>query len=547
MFDEPLLPVEVNAGSYAGKTLRERATGRFYTHDVLATDLAARLTEALIGRSQYRHVRALSVCDPFCGDGRLIVALLMTIADTSALRRCRVTVTLRDIDSQAVKVAGRNVIAAAQELDLDVVLREEIGDSFAIEHPPVYDIVITNPPWELLKPDTREMAHLSPAKSAAYRNWLKARCAQLDARFPDAKADVAWAGWGTNLARCGWDLALRSCRPGGAVGIVLPATILADQASASMRRAALSRAKLVDLVTYPSEARLFAKVDQPVVAATFVAEAGGVVDATLRLYGADRLEKATRHLSLSPKELDAVGYALPVGFGAEAAGLLGLFSNFPQFCDLEGNGPSDLWAGRELDGTGLHAKLRVTGQSPFISGRMVRRHEIAEWPSQFVPPDLASRFRSVAFERLVWRDVTRSSQRRRMIGTIIPTGWVTSNSLHVAYFRDGDRKRLCALHGVLSSFVFEFQIRSRLATGHMSLGIVRAARVPKIGKMLVKKIAPIVERVLATQSPEAQATLETKVAQAYGIDRDGFAAILAQFPKVDASERAMLLDCSLWK
>ena len=76
-----------------------------------------------------------------------------------------------------------------------------------------------------------------------------------------------------------------------------------------------------------------------------------------------------------------------------------------------------------------------------------------------------------------------------MIGTIIPAGWVAGNSLHVAYYRDGDPVRLRALYAVLSSLVFEFQVRCRLATGHMSLGIVRSSRVPTLNDGWIRLLA----------------------------------------------------------
>jgi hypothetical protein len=133
-----------------------------------------------------------------------------------------------------------------------------------------------------------------------------------------------------------------------------------------------------------------------------------------------------------------------------------------------------------------------------------------------------------------------------MIGTVIPAGWVTGNSLHVAHFRDGDPERLRALHGVLSSFAFEYQVRSRLATGHMSLGVVRQAHIPKMGPLQLRTIAAAASQVLADRTPEGEARLEVNVAQAYGLGRDEFAAIVDQFAKLESAERNLLLSKSFW-
>jgi Alw26I/Eco31I/Esp3I family type II restriction m6 adenine DNA methyltransferase len=543
--DSNLMSAMARMPTYAGKTMTERTTGRFYTPDILASDLAARMVECLVSFASREDLRRdIKICDPFGGDGRLVVALMTAMTSSAILRKRRTIVTLRDIDAAAAKDAADYVGKTASSLGLNVTVRVQVGDSFADASPETHDAVITNPPWELLKPDTREIATLSAKEAEAYRAWLRARCAALDARFPDAKADVSWAGWGTNLARCGWDVALRSCRSGGVLGIVLPSTILADQASVSMRKAILHRTQLIDLAAYPSEARLFARVDQPVVAATFVARPARELNATLRLFDAERRQKGSRPLRMSAEELEAADYALPVGFGADAPDLLSVFSGMPRFRDLEGDGPTSLWAGRELDETGLSLKLRRSGGHPFVKGRMIMRHGFAETPTQSVAPELARVFGSPSYERLVWRDVSRPSQRRRMIGTIIPSGWVAGNSLHVAHFRDGSAERLRALHAVVSSLVFEFQVRCRLATGHMSLGIVRMSKIPPLTSSTVRTLAAAARRVL--RNPESEAILEVKVAQSFGIRRDDFAAILRQFPKLEAADHDRLLTKALW-
>ena len=256
-----MMDVVAGAGdAYAGKTLVERMAGRFYTPDVLARDLAARLSDALEERDEKWHLGAeIRICDPFCGDGRLVVALLAEAMSRPRLLKRRWLVTLRDVELTAAKGAGKAVSSAAAALGAVVAIRVIVGDSLADACPNQHDVVVTNPPWELLKPDARELAQLHPKARSDHRDHLRALCNTLDARFPQSRANKAWGGWGTNLARCGWELALRSCVRGGALGIVLPSTILADQASATMRQSALRRSRLVDLAAYPSEARLFAR------------------------------------------------------------------------------------------------------------------------------------------------------------------------------------------------------------------------------------------------------------------------------------------------
>jgi hypothetical protein len=205
----------------------------------------------------------------------------------------------------------------------------------------------------------------------------------------------------------------------------------------------------------------------------------------------------------------------------------------------------DLWLGRELDETRLSEKLVPGDQLPFLKGRMVARHSVVEQPSMSVRADLARGLRSVEHRRFVWRDVARASSKRRMIGTVIPEGWVTGNSLHVGHTR-GHNDLLLALHGVMSSLTFEAQVRTRSSTGHVSLGVVRATRVPALAPEMLNAIAEAAHAAVLGKFG-AEARLEVRVARAYGLGRAEMECVLSQFPKVLGRERDDVLDAELWR
>ena len=155
-------------------------------------------------------------------------------------------------------------------------------------------------------------------------------------------------------------------------------------------------------------------------------------------------------------------------------------------------------------------------------------------------------FRSGVRPRGVWRDVARATSKRRMIGTVIPAGWVAGNSLHVACYRDGDAARTAALHALLSSFVVEAQVRARLTTGHMSLGIVRQARVPMLDPSLIDVLSSLAYDAMNGGGLKAEHRLELAVARAYGLTRDEMARLLDDFPKLDEGEREALISAAAW-
>lgn len=532
----------VGEHAYNGKTLAERVAGRFYTPAQLADDIAEQMISALKTTSLTRVVAT----DPFCGDGRLVMALLSVAARSQKLAKLPWIIELRDREAAAAKTAGDRVDAVARRLGMNVETVVIVGDTFASDLSPRFDLVITNPPWELLKPDSREIKHLSAKGAERYKEDLRAASQVLDDRFPDARAEGAWGGWGTNLARCGWDMCLTIARKGGVVGVILPATIMGDQSSSPMRRKAFGSNTLVDAAAYPAEARLFDRVDQSVVALTM--RVGGRVSARgrVRSFDADRLPADEHTVALNAPAMEARGWTIPTGRPSGADELADRFVGMSTLQSLEGDGPTDLWLGRELDETRISEKVVAGSSHPFIKGRMIGRHNIVDQPTMSVRPALCGGFHSAARPRAVWRDVARATSKRRMIGTVIPAGWVAGNSLHVACYRDGDLDRTVALHALLSSFVVEAQVRARLTTGHMSLGVVRQARMPTLDTCLVDRLSSLVRGAMNGGGVTAEHRLEIAVAKAYGLDRDDMARLLDDFPKLEECEREALTSVTAW-
>lgn len=133
------------------KDLLSRVTGRFYTHDFIAHHLVDAVLRAWIPQKE-----TLRVIEPFCGDGRLITCLL----EKSVLTHTRRTwdITIWDCDQDALNTAKDKIIRAAKEHGLTARVTAASGDSFtrAPEHWGQFDLCITNPPWEVLKPDRRD-------------------------------------------------------------------------------------------------------------------------------------------------------------------------------------------------------------------------------------------------------------------------------------------------------------------------------------------------------------------------------------------------------
>jgi Alw26I/Eco31I/Esp3I family type II restriction m6 adenine DNA methyltransferase len=517
--------------------LERRLTGRFYTPRLVAERLAEQALQACPEPG--------SIGDPFCGDGRLILAWLRLAAHSSALRSLR-RIVLWDYDAQAVQVAREQVRAELVGLGLmeSVSIIAEPGDSFARVASMLggIDTLLTNPPWELLKPDARD----GLVDEAGFKDQLRSYASFLAREFPGAMSakGKAMTGYGVNLARAGAIASAMLASAEGVVAIVLPSSIFADQASAPFRREFFRRLSVTRLDWYPAEARLFEGVDQPFV--TVLAAAGAATSS----YLLTRFDKALSLLEQRQASISADAskpIALNVA-GKHESLVAKLSASHAPLSLLEADMRYGLWLGRELDETRLAESLTEGEEGvPFLKGRHVFPFEVVRDEVWRISPKKRQIPGSVRELRLAWRDVSRPNQRRRMHVALVPPGNVTGNSLGVAFFRYGPPEYVRVLMAIMNSMVFELQVRAHLATAHVSQGVLRKCAVP----LSCFEDAPTRERLLAlvetrlashAESPE----LEVAVARAYGLTQEQFAAVLEAFPKLTPAECASYLRSEFW-
>lgn len=527
------------------KSLLQRATGRYYTHDLIATHLA----HAALRPLPLDRLDVINLIEPFCGDGRLVCKLLEVASGNERLRELSWVIELWDSDAAAVEAAQRNVRRAAESSGIDVRVEATAGNSFLLAPRRFgeFTICLTNPPWEVLKPDRRELVNLTEEEAAKYISSLKEQDRAISHMYPLSSPRRKFSGWGTNLARSGVEAAFRLVEPGGVCGVVSPASLLADQMSERLRHWLFREHKITDIAYYAAEARLFEKVDQPSITVVAAAVQPDEHAPTLSVYDKKLKKKPVDIPPTVWKGLKDNGYVLPLQFGLSFSQLQERWKHLPRFSDLESGNGRGLWAGRELDETGHQHYLGSEGEYLFVKGRMIRRFGIVAHPTQYVIKNGPKVPPSANFYRLTWRDVARPNQKRRIHATIIPPGWVTGNSLHVAYFRDGDVERLKALLGVVNSLVFEAQVRTHLATGHISLGVVRQARIPPLTEPgVVSRLSELVDRCIAGDA-SSLITLEVAVARLYDLTPDDLKLLLSSFEKIESDEVSDLLSCKEWE
>jgi predicted RNA methylase len=193
---------------------RRKARGQFFTPDDIALRLLRRAAEDLQAAGETVPTHGL-VLDPACGDGAFLRAAVSTGWASPE--------TLRGVDSDA------SVLSGPPGADL------RTGDGLVAEG--TFDAVVGNPPFGgrgVRDRSTAELAALGRSFSihrVDSRGRLRSGDVGVRPKFPIATLFV--------------ERFVRSARPGAVVGLVLPASFLANRRDAGPRAWLLRRVRLV--------------------------------------------------------------------------------------------------------------------------------------------------------------------------------------------------------------------------------------------------------------------------------------------------------------
>ena len=500
----------------SGKNLEQRLTGRFYTHarigKAMAMDIARRLEIS----------ETLKIIDPFCGDGRLLCWLIEAMCEQGKVPSKSLQIAAWDCDQSAVEAAKKAISQKIKTLDISAArVDAQAIDSFecALKNLQAFDICVTNPPWETIKPDSRELAELEQEAKDTYVSLLREKVFLLEKAYPHSKPSRKFSGWGANLARCGIEASVRLIAPGGYFAIVAPATILGDQISAPLRSWLFSQNTVDAIHHYPAEARLFDGVDQSAVYFIGHRIQGQQEKRALEVIQHFEKEQNAKPpvLTLPLSSLKENGYAIGFGSSPEITKAMPYLADLPKLGDYEAGAEILFKIGRELDETGITSKLSDIGRYRFAKGRQITRYSQVAGEAVFLKDSITPP-QSSELHRLVWRDVARQSSARRVIATIIPPGVVTGNSLNVLIPKKKSDELLLALLGVFNSVIFEAQVRASISTNHLSVGAIRRIRVPDLSsRMHVIRVSKLVNKQLREPSESGSAQIDVEVARWYGL------------------------------
>ena len=510
--------------------LIKRPLGKYYTPLKLAGQLSKVVADVI------PHKNNLSIADPFCGDGRLLAALSNELISRGVQR---IRLEGWDIDTSAIDKCLKELVPTFAP---GVTSCFYVKDSFLEEPSEKFDVIITNPPWEILKPDKKLDSELSLSQREQYKAHLKRYDKKLAINLPNSHPTRKFAGWGTNLSKCGLELAVKLLRQNGVLGILLPKSVMMDHVSSNFREWLFNSVAVASLESYPAEAKIFEQVDQDLLLGVFKKQKPKRSYFSFVKYDSRLEPKISTPILFCPESLNKTHYTLPLIEGNNY--VTQKFQNLKRLHDFEA--PGKLWLGRELDETGYSNFVMDKGKHHFLKARMITRYSFQ--PEALYVNEAKRKLPPTAvLERIAWRDIARRTQERRVKACIIPVNCVTGNSLHVAHTY-GSSDRLKALLVVLNSFVFEYQVRASNTTGHISLNCVRNVKIPNLFESSACELLSVCyDEFKSGREAFTEELLEIVVAKLYGLEKFEFEKLLESFDKVPTAYKLDLLSNKAWQ
>ncbi len=392
-----------------------------------------------------------------------------------------------------------------------------------------FDAIITNPPWEAVKPYDKEFLQRYSA-DVSKRKMTQAELKKLldeymldssvrtdylsyisgfshqSAYFriapeysnQSAIVDERKTGTDVNLYKLFVERCYHLLRPGGLCGIVTPSGIYSDLGTTGLRRLLFANATVTGLFCFENRKEVFEGVHRSFkfsllsyrkagktesFPAAFMRHEVSDLDRFPESVGMEIAMETIR--ALSPDTLSVVEFQHPLD-----AQISSKMLQFPTLGDVVPHAWK-LKLATEFHMT-INAKLFLPpgpGKLTLYEGKMIWQFEIGKAPPRFYVnategdkslgrSHADSNLSTFKDYRLAFRDITGNTNERTMVATVLPQNVFTGNTLVVSQSpkRGAD---ILVLVAMLNSFVLDYSLRQRVKT-HMNMFYVYSTFAPRV-------------------------------------------------------------------
>lgn len=471
-----------------------------------------------------------------------------------------------------------------------------------------FDVIITNPPWEKWKPNSKEFFEphypgfkALPAQEAkkviqellSKRPYLKRQWTEYNAhyealstlfrdeknyQFQSAEVMGKMVSGDLDLYKLFTERAYQLLKEGGLAGLVIPSGIYTDLGAKGLRTMLFDKCKIESLYSFENRRPgLFSAVHSSYKPTVLIFNKGSKTTrfpCAFYLHTQPDLAKAIDNPTII--DVDFIKKANPLSYNIIEIKskldyeIIKKMLKYPHLIDrVSGSWNIDVSSGFHMTNDSHLFKQYGKG-IPMLEGKNIHQytHQWKEAPKPKYSVSESDILANLTAENvyhkkywLAYRLISHSQNERTMISTIIPPGYVCSNS--IAIVKVNDLKAMCFLCGILNSFVLDYLVRQKVSA-NVNMFYFLELPVPRmkdgqIFDSIVKKVIQLVattnefaelRREIGLISPITdeqdrqltRAKIDALVAKLYGIDEGELKHILLQFPIVDNKVKEQVLQ-----
>lgn len=489
--------------------------------------------------SRWKRVADLWCARWFAPEPGLLASLFATLSDAILTGTC----ALPEATARKSLRLAESTAEACRFFHWELEFPEVFFDAAGERRPDGgFDAVIGNPPWDMVRADPTSGRERMDSRSGSAATVRFTR----DAGVYSAQSDGHPNRYQLFLER-----SIALTRPGGRIGLVLPAGLATDHGSARLRRLLFSRCAVEGLVGFENKQAIF-PIHRSVRFLLVSATAGsptvamgcrlGEVDASVLERDATSNPDSWFTLRVTPAlieklsgdDLTVPNLRTPFDLAiAERAATL-----------FQPLGADEGWGvhfGRELNATEDRASFGPPGRGlPVIEGKLIDPFRARPHGAQFsVSARDATRHLGDRYQRqrLAYRDVASATNRVTLIAAILPAGSVSTHTVFCLRTHLPIRSQYF-LSGLFNSLVVNYLVRLRVTT-HVTTSMVERLPIPDRDQAgaAYTEIAAMARCLGRRDDPALMARLNARVGVLYQLNTDEFAHILGTFPLVPRSDR----------
>lgn len=412
-----------------------------------------------------------------------------------------------------------------------------------------FDAIITNPPWEIFKPNAKEFFEVFSdlvtknkmtikdfekeqaklLKEADIREaWLKYQSEYPHVSLfyrstPQYKNQISIvngrkAGSDINLYKLFVEQCYNLLRSGGYCGIVIPSGIYTDLGTKQLRELLFRQTRVTGLFCFENRKFIFEGVDSRFKFVVLTLEKGGETErfpAAFMRHEVVELERFPQECAVDVF-LDVVRRLSPDALSViEFRNMMDVqvIEKMARFPRLDADSPATwkLDLGNELHMTGDSKLFKIdkgSNRAPLFEGKMIHqfRCDLAE-PRYWINESEGRKAllgrdedknQKLSYQgyRLAHRAIARSTDERTMICTVLPPGTFFGHSLNATRTLLSP-DILLFLTGVLNSFCFDYALRSMVSANLTmffiyQMWVPRPERTDKLFEAIVKRVARLI-------------------------------------------------------